>query len=220
MREAVRRGGGPSSGGTRCRPGSLAGTWHAPVTGSRLTAGSLSCGWCRPGARLHPQGKIIGGERRSSSGPEQHRARVADSDKTPKVSAAGATMSTDADQRPTRLRWAMVCFWPYFVMVTVVGVRAVRVPARVYRSIPRQSRPQQQRWAIDAAQQGRAIATMTHGCRSRSNDGPSLRLPAPRRQHPWPIVAVRRVDMPASSLPPASPGPPRRPEDPQPTPGG
>ena len=31
---------------------------------------------------------------------------------------------------------------------------------------------------------------MTHGCRCRSNDGPSLRLPAQPEQHLWAIVAV------------------------------
>jgi hypothetical protein len=51
-------------------------------------------------------------------------------------------------------------------------------PARHFTAIPR---PQRQRWAIDAAQPGRATATMAHGCCWRSYDVPSLRLPAPRR---------------------------------------
>ncbi len=47
-----------------------------------------------------------------------------------------------------------------------------------------------QRWAMDAAGQGRVTASMGH--RSCGNDicGPSLRLPGPAEQHRWPIVAV------------------------------
>ncbi len=51
-----------------------------------------------------------------------------------------------------------------------------------------------QRWDIDAVRRVLATATMAHGCRCRSKDGPSLRLPGPPEQHRWPIVAVAARD--------------------------
>ncbi len=81
-----------------------------------------------------------------------------------------------------------------------------RLPSKTHetRLTPTETHP----WAIDAAQPGRATARMAHRCRSRRNDGPSLRLPPPAGQHPWPIVAVRRADMPALAVAPGRSGRP------------
>ena len=49
---------------------------------------------------------------------------------------------------------------------------------------------QPQRWPMDVV----PAATMAHRCG----------YPPPARQHPWPIVAVRRADLPASQPPPAA----------------
>ncbi len=57
----------------------------------------------------------------------------------------------------------------------------IMISASVDRAIRRWPRPQQQRWATDAAEPGRSTATMAHGCRARRNGGPSLWLPAPAR---------------------------------------
>ena len=44
---------------------------------------------------------------------------------------------------------------------------------------------QPQRWDINAAQPGRATATVAHGCHSRSNDVPPLRCGGRAVRHPW-----------------------------------
>ena len=74
----------------------------------------------------------------------------------------------------------------------VLGARRPGPPLLTHQGTwpPARQGPQPQRWDIDAAQPGRATATMSHGCGCRSNDGPSLRLPARLEQHLWDIDAV------------------------------